>query len=155
MFIEPKIDPRIGSPVWAFVSQSRHAFQVHRHISAVCIYFPHSNNTCGSTMSELINFILNHEESFKSKNRLISLYSDFSALKSSNPDGYRANVSAWTSALTNAARAGLLPGSSRLCVRVDSTLSSELEVRNVGRPVALDAVLVRQSCLSRILDSVN
>lgn len=104
-------------------------------------------------MSELLNFILDHEEPFKSKNRLVSLYSDFSALKTANPDGYRANVSAWTSALANAARAGLLPSASRLCLKADSTLLKELEVRNLGRPAALDAVLV--CCLPSSAMSVN
>jgi len=83
-----------------------------------------------------------------SKNRLSSLYSDFSNLKTTNPDGYRANVSAWTTALTNASRAGVIPGQGRLCLKIDNGLLKELELRNVGRPVALNTVLV---CL--LLDS--
>jgi len=78
-----------------------------------------------------------------SKNRLASLYSDFSNLKTTNPDGYRANVSAWKIALTNASRAAVIPGQGRLCVKMDSDLLKELELRNLGRPVALDAVIVR------------
>ena len=81
-----------------------------------------------------------------SKSRLTSLYSDFALLKTTNLDGYRANTAAWISALTNASRAGLMPGQGRFTVRVDEELLRELETRNMGRPIALDAVVV---CLTR------
>lgn len=90
-----------------------------------------------------------------SKNRLVSLYSDFSNLKTTNPDGYRANAAAWTSALTHASRAGVIPGQGRLCVKVDNRLLKELELRSLGRPVALNAVIVRSSADPTALKGVK
>lgn len=77
-----------------------------------------------------------------SKARLSALYSDFARLKSTNPDGYRANVSAWTAALTRASRAGIIPSSSLLSIRAGDELARDLQDRTLGRPAALDAVFV-------------
>ncbi|RDI76725.1 hypothetical protein Vi05172_g13300 [Venturia inaequalis] len=60
-------------------------------------------------MSELLNFILDHEESFKNRARLSSLWSDFPLHKVANPDGYAANINAWKKALFHASLAGIIP----------------------------------------------
>ncbi|KAL6231132.1 hypothetical protein BDW75DRAFT_51725 [Aspergillus navahoensis] len=105
-------------------------------------------------MSDLLNYILS-QESFR-KNRLPSLYSDFSIQKKINPDGYQVNVAAWEQALTKAARNGYIsshtlsrhPGDGKaqrckanhLTLHVDEGLLRELESPELGRPVALGAV---------------
>ena len=80
------------------------------------------------------------------RRRLGSLYSDFRLQKSTNPDGYAANVAAWEDMLCQAARAGLIPGPSdthdRLCLRTGEELSRALETKEWGRPSALGAVIV-------------
>lgn len=112
-----------------------------------------------------MNYILQHEDAFR-KNRLPSLYSDFTILKRKNPDGYAVNVAAWEHALTSAARAGCIspsyapggtplgsaapitkskPGEQRtgdhLVLRVDNSLLGDLELPEFGRPVGLTAVI--------------
>ncbi|KAL4889533.1 Snf7-domain-containing protein [Aspergillus ambiguus] len=103
-------------------------------------------------MNELLDFILSLE-AFR-KNRLPSLYSDFSIHRRTNPDGYAVNVAAWEQALTKAARAGHIAshgGSSttsaphhrktdHLVLHADQTLLRDLETPEWGRPVALGAV---------------
>ncbi|KAL4998605.1 Snf7-domain-containing protein [Aspergillus recurvatus] len=105
-------------------------------------------------MSDLLNYIL-CQDSFR-KNRLPSLYSDFSIQKKTNPDGYQVNVAAWEQALTKAARNGYIsshtllwnPGDGKaqrrkanhLTLHVDEGLLRELESPELGRPVALGAV---------------
>ncbi|EAW19239.1 putative vacuolar sorting protein SNF7 family protein [Aspergillus fischeri NRRL 181] len=106
-------------------------------------------------MSDLLNYILTQEDSFK-KNRLPSLYSDFTLQKKTNPDGYAVNVAAWERALTRAARRGCIstspsrePSSAtgtaiqsdHLILRTDDSLLRALEIPEYGRPVALGAVL--------------
>ncbi|RHZ73825.1 hypothetical protein CDV55_105217 [Aspergillus turcosus] len=106
-------------------------------------------------MSDLLNYILTQEDSFK-KNRLPSLYSDFTLQKKTNPDGYAVNVAAWERALTRAARRGYVttspsrePSSTtatagqsdHLILRTDDPLLRALEIPEYGRPVALGAVL--------------
>ncbi|KAF2458996.1 hypothetical protein BDY21DRAFT_420280 [Lineolata rhizophorae] len=101
-------------------------------------------------MSELLRFILAHEDAFKSRARLASLYSDFRLKATTNPDGYRSNVAAWTGALARAARAGALPaggasggGEARhlLALRSGRALETALETDECGRPLSLGAVL--------------
>ncbi|KAL4797869.1 Snf7-domain-containing protein [Aspergillus venezuelensis] len=106
-------------------------------------------------MSDLLKFILT-QDSFR-KNRLPSLYSDFSIQKKTNPDGYAVNVSAWEAALTKAAREGHIAptiqsrnerdGSTQrrkahhLVLSVGEGLLRDLESPELGRPVALGCVL--------------
>jgi len=54
--------------------------------------------------------------------------------------------------LTNASRAGLVPGQGRFTVRVDEELLRELETRSMGRPIALDAVVV---CIIRVISMLR
>ncbi|KAL2864484.1 putative vacuolar sorting protein SNF7 family protein [Aspergillus lucknowensis] len=99
-------------------------------------------------MSSLLDYILT-QDSFR-KNRLPSLYSDFSIHKKTNPDGYHVNVAAWEQALTKAAKNGCISTrggdsvkrtkSNHLILRVDEGLLHELESPELGRPVALGAV---------------
>lgn len=78
-----------------------------------------------------------------------SLYSDFRLQKTSNPDGYQANSSAWLRALTAAARAGLLPSTrnsassqpSHLAFSSGDELAKSLQTQQWGRPLALQAVI--------------
>lgn len=79
---------------------------------------------------------------YDSQNRLASLYSDFSNLKTTNPDGYRANVDTWIAALTHASRAGVAPGSGTLSIRSGDALAAELQSKRLGRPLALQEVIV-------------
>ncbi|PGH02454.1 charged multivesicular body protein 7 [Blastomyces parvus] len=107
-------------------------------------------------MSELLAYILAHEESFR-RARLPSLYSDFSTQRHTNPDGYATNVTAWQRALAHAALAGVIhsssPGSRRheeegavatsdlLVLRTGNALMAELETQEWGRPVALQSAI--------------
>ncbi|KAJ5488675.1 hypothetical protein N7539_003565 [Penicillium diatomitis] len=112
-------------------------------------------------MSELLNYILNNEDAFR-RNRLPSLYSDFTLQKRTNPDGYAVNIAAWEQALTKAAKRGYTfsrgvrprsgsienPKESKagrkktdhLIIRTDESLLRDLELAEWGRPVALGAV---------------
>ncbi len=83
--------------------------------------------------------------------RLASLYSDFRQLRTTNPDGYDANIDAWVTALTRAARQGLLPSAAgqggghqndQLILNVGPDLLQALETRQWGRPQALGVVIV-------------
>ncbi|KAJ5568152.1 hypothetical protein N7450_010638 [Penicillium hetheringtonii] len=112
-------------------------------------------------MSELLDYILKNEDAFR-KNRLPSLYSDFALQKKTNPDGYAINVAAWEHALNRAAKRGYTSsrgvrvrsgsttsqktGTTRrkktdhLILRTDESLLRDLELPDLGRPVALGAV---------------
>ncbi|KAJ5948626.1 hypothetical protein N7454_001933 [Penicillium verhagenii] len=112
-------------------------------------------------MSDLLNYILNNEDAFR-RNRLPSLYSDFTTQKKTNPDGYAVNIAAWESALNRAAKRGytssrgvrVRSGSTasqkngspqrkktdHLLLRTDESLARILELPEWGRPVALGAV---------------
>ncbi|KAJ6096129.1 hypothetical protein N7486_006875 [Penicillium sp. IBT 16267x] len=112
-------------------------------------------------MSDLLNYILNNEDAFR-KNRLPSLYSDFTTQKKTNPDGYAVNIAAWEAALNRAAKRGytssrgvrVRSGSTasqknaptrrkktdHLLLRTDESLARDLQLPEWGRPVALGAV---------------
>ncbi|KAK4984640.1 hypothetical protein LTR50_006490 [Elasticomyces elasticus] len=100
-------------------------------------------------MSELLDFLRTHEEAFRSRARLASLYSDFRSQRAANPDGYAANTSAWLHALTSASRAGLVPSSrpggtgagNTLVLETGEALARALQTREWGRPLALGAVV--------------
>ncbi|KAF2121384.1 Snf7-domain-containing protein [Lophiotrema nucula] len=94
--------------------------------------------------SELLEFILAHEDAFKSRNRLSSLYSDFRHHKETNPEGYQANINAWKKALADAARAGVVPAQGGkhhlLNISAGEDLIRALQDENCGRPTCLPAV---------------
>ncbi|THZ85328.1 hypothetical protein D6C84_03381 [Aureobasidium pullulans] len=99
-------------------------------------------------MNDLVEFLRTHEEAFRSRNRLQSLYSDFRLQKTSNPDGYQANSRAWLRGLTAAARAGRLPPTtttsgrpSHVAFGSGEDLSRALNSTQWGRPLALGAVI--------------
>ena len=90
-----------------------------------------------------------------SRNRLPSLYSDFTLQKTTNPDGYAVNVAAWEHALMKAARKGYISRdagtgsggkaavkSSHLVLKANESLLRDLEIPELGQPVALSTVLV-------------
>lgn len=74
-----------------------------------------------------------------------ALYSDFRTQRRLNLDGYRANVSAWTGALSRLASHGLLSrhgtDSGIIVLQVDETLRRSLEDRQWGVPLALGAAV--------------
>ena len=78
--------------------------------------------------------------------RLPSLYSDFSSQRYSNPDGFTANVTAWSQVLWKAARAGLLPTdggeTEKLSLLYGKSLLQSLETKEFGEPLALGTVIV-------------
>ncbi|GLI74139.1 hypothetical protein PoHVEF18_002373 [Penicillium ochrochloron] len=112
-------------------------------------------------MSDLLNYILNNEDAFR-RNRLPSLYSDFTLQKKTNPDGYAVNLAAWEQALNRAAKRGYTSSrgvrvrsgsigspkntegnkkkTDHLILRTDESLLRDLELPEWGRPVALGAV---------------
>ncbi|KAG9943250.1 hypothetical protein KCU85_g8833, partial [Aureobasidium melanogenum] len=99
-------------------------------------------------MNDLVEFLRTHDEAFRSRNRLQSLYSDFRLQKTSNPDGYQANSRAWMRGLTAAARAGRLPPAttaagqpSHVVFGSGEELSRALNSQQWGRPLALGAVM--------------
>ncbi|KAF2754422.1 hypothetical protein EJ05DRAFT_503958 [Pseudovirgaria hyperparasitica] len=96
-------------------------------------------------MGDLLEYLTSHEEAFKSRNRLSSLYSDFSQSATINPDGYQANIVAWKKALSNAAAAGAVPSQGAandlLSISTGEQLSRALASKEWGRPLALGAVI--------------
>lgn len=78
----------------------------------------------------------------RSKNRLASLYSDFTVTRHNNPEGYAANVEAWRTALTHASRARKIPEGNVFTIRTGDKLSAALDGKGLGRPVALRSVVV-------------
>jgi charged multivesicular body protein 7 len=104
-------------------------------------------------MTRLLDFVLDQREHFR-RVRLPSLYSDFSLLRYTNPDGFDANVYAWQDVLQRAAWAGLLPpdmpGTDILSLTVSEKLLSSLETNEWGKPQALGTV-VEEAVLKRLL----
>ncbi|KAH4050259.1 hypothetical protein HBH98_094040 [Parastagonospora nodorum] len=95
-------------------------------------------------MTELLEYILQHEEAFQNQHRLSSLYADFRQQLEVNPEGYHANIAAWNKALTNAARAGVIPvrGTARSPFTILATdgLAQALLHPQHGKPTCLPAV---------------
>ncbi|MCJ1469348.1 hypothetical protein MMC07_007981 [Pseudocyphellaria aurata] len=95
-------------------------------------------------MTTLLEFVLNQGAQFR-RARLPSLYSDFSLQRSTNPDGYAANIAAWEDVLIKANGAGLIPagpdGRNFLSLRTGEELLQSLETREFGRPLALGTVI--------------
>ncbi|ORY16694.1 Snf7-domain-containing protein [Clohesyomyces aquaticus] len=95
-------------------------------------------------MDPLLEFIITHEEAFKSRGRLASLYSDFRTQIETNPDGYHANINAWKKALADATRAGVVPAQGSGCdllnIRTGDELARALQHKEFGRPMCLKAV---------------
>ena len=86
-----------------------------------------------------------------SKARLTSLYSDFSLLRTTNPEGYEANVKSWRSALEKAGREGLLGNG--ICTMRTEELEGRLEDKSggMGKPLGLGVVVVRTLVLVFLL----
>ncbi|KAK5505111.1 hypothetical protein LTR21_009556 [Exophiala xenobiotica] len=91
-------------------------------------------------MPTLLDWLVENEPSFR-RTRLPSLYSDLSVQRTTNPEGYAANVTAWTSALTRASLAGQLPLQQRLILQTSDDLLNALASPQYGRPSGLGCVL--------------
>ncbi|KAL7951118.1 Snf7 domain-containing protein [Trichoderma barbatum] len=95
-------------------------------------------------MGELADYLVEHDPNFR-KTRLPALYSDFRSQKTLNPDGYRANISAWLLALARLASDGLLTRqgskSSALVFDLDESLRRSLSSKQFGQPLALGTVI--------------
>ncbi|KIV93271.1 hypothetical protein PV10_04497 [Exophiala mesophila] len=88
-----------------------------------------------------LEWLIQHEPSFR-KTRLPSLYSDLGVQKNSNPEGFSANVTAWTSALTRLALAGQLPPEqSHFVIQTSDDLLSALSSPIYGQPSGLGYVI--------------
>lgn len=107
--------------------------------------------------SELLQFVLEQEQFRKfvlplrslipaaneQRPRLPSLYSDFRYLRTTNPNGFAANLAAWKDVLRAATERGLA-GDDHLVLPVTDTLVSQLATREWGRPLALATVVVSE-----------
>jgi len=99
---------------------------------------------------------------YASQHRLASLYADFRQQLEINPDGYHANIAAWTKALTDAARAGVIPtqGTTHdlLNIRTADELARALQHPQYGKPTCLPAVFheaVQKTELIPLKDFLN
>ncbi|PNY23500.1 Uncharacterized protein TCAP_06564, partial [Tolypocladium capitatum] len=102
-------------------------------------------------MGQLADYLIQHDANFRNPDRvpprarLPALYSDFRSQRTLNPDGYRANASAWRGALSLLASHGLLSrrgsGSDMLVLDVDDSLLRSLEDRQFGQPLALGTAI--------------
>lgn len=79
------------------------------------------------------------ENSHFSERRKISLYSDFRRLKDVNPEGFRANVSAWRSVLVEITARNVFPDKT-LLVANGQLLDNLFDAKH-GIPLALDVVI--------------
>ncbi|KAK7996387.1 hypothetical protein PG989_004427 [Apiospora arundinis] len=95
-------------------------------------------------MSELLDYLVQNEQDFR-KARLPALYSDFTPLRTINPDGFNANVSAWKRGLASALLAGHAPSRSpqrsHFILEIDDSLLRSLETKQYGQPLSLGTVL--------------
>jgi charged multivesicular body protein 7 len=73
-------------------------------------------------------------------NRLAALYSDFRILKTTNVDGYNANIEAWRQGLATAARAGATPSRDLISIDINEEFVRVLETK-WGRPLSLGTVV--------------
>jgi charged multivesicular body protein 7 len=116
-------------------------FRTALHNTTYTLYTP---SKLPGMSSELLEFILQHEEGFQSRNRLASLYADFRLQLSTNPEGYYANISVWKKALADAARAGKIPAPGGthdlLNIRTGEDIARALQHPRFGRPTCLSAV---------------
>ncbi|KAK7926463.1 Snf7-domain-containing protein [Apiospora marii] len=117
-------------------------------------------------MSELLDYLVQNEKDFRkfvpscpihlgiaalanitnlSRARLPALYSDFTPLRTINPDGFNANLSAWKHGLSSALLAGHAPSRSPqrsyFILELDDNLLRSLETKQFGQPLALGTVL--------------
>ncbi|KAK5998126.1 Charged multivesicular body 7-like protein [Cladobotryum mycophilum] len=95
-------------------------------------------------MGELADYLVKNDTNFR-KTRLPALYADFRSQKTLNPDGYEANITAWSQALSRLASDGLLSrqgsNSSLLILDLDESLRRSLDNGQYGQPQALGAVI--------------
>ncbi|KJR87901.1 charged multivesicular body protein 7 [Sporothrix schenckii 1099-18] len=125
-----------------------------------------------ATNAQRIQFLIAQQDGF-TRSRLPALYSDFRSLRTTNPEGYAANVAAWRRALGSLVRGGMLPATaavlapskskgtpsastastaarSFLVLAAGQPLLDALQSDRYGRPLALDAV-IQEAVLERDL----
>ncbi|CAK7275125.1 hypothetical protein SEPCBS119000_006520 [Sporothrix epigloea] len=119
-----------------------------------------------ATNAQRIEFLVAQGDGFN-RSRLPALYSDFRGLKTTNPEGYAANIGAWRRGLASLVRSGMLPASASVPSSASKTRSSSASTNflilttgqalldavqsdRYGRPLALDAV-VHESIQTRDL----
>lgn len=108
--------------------QRKHLFRSKNHNKPTWVPRPEP------TMTVLLDYILQHEDAFKNQYRINSLFSDFRQQREVNPEGYQANITAWTKALSDAARAGVIPTQGTTCDILSIRTGEEL-VRGLAHPV--------------------
>lgn len=94
--------------------------------------------------SQLIDFLTRHYNEFSQENseRLKALYSDFSKLSILNKYAYDANVNFWRQVILNCNQQGYL-GCSEYATAINKyDLPEKFQRAVIGRPLALDCVLV-------------
>ncbi|KAF3767510.1 hypothetical protein M406DRAFT_345481 [Cryphonectria parasitica EP155] len=97
-------------------------------------------------MSNALEWLVEHEPGFR-RSRLPALYSDFRGQRTTNPDGFQANISAWRHGLASLVRAGFAESGSsvstpnHVVLNADESLLRALESKQYGSPLALGAVI--------------
>lgn len=114
--------------------------EVSFHSSGHCPGMP----TFGSPGASSLN-----EDIFQksSRSRLQALYSDFSRQRQSNPTSFHANIEWWRRALVTLVDSGTqgdidLYSGNRLVLQADRGLLDRLKLEKIGKPLALNSVVV-------------
>lgn len=115
-----------------------------RPSESALLLLPHLRSSSKSSSSSKANLLLPPP----TRARLPALYSDFQSQRTTNPDGYQANISAWRRGLASLVRAGLAPAGAsngsdpnHVVLTADESLLRALESKQYGRPLALGAVI--------------
>lgn len=93
------------------------------------------------------------ENTYFKRSRLPSLYSDFKHLNQLNPDGYDANLTAWSNLFISIYRQGKLPNSILTMSTTNPNLEDFLSIQVYGKPKALGLIieeLVNRKILIRL-----
>ena len=91
-------------------------------------------------MATALTYLLNNEPLF-TPSRLPSLYSDLNLQRTTNPEGFAANVTAWSAALSGLLASAQLPGHSCLSIQLNDVLLDTLRSQKYGRPTGLGCVV--------------
>ncbi|KAK8081211.1 Snf7 family protein [Apiospora hydei] len=91
-------------------------------------------------MSELLDYLVQNEQDFR-KARLPALYSDFTPLRTINPDGFTANLAASPPPSLAGHAPSRSPQRSHFILEIDDNLLRSLETKQYGQPLSLGTVL--------------
>ncbi|KAK8060977.1 hypothetical protein PG996_010907 [Apiospora saccharicola] len=96
-------------------------------------------------MSELLDYLVQNEKDFRKFSTFARPVLRLHPLRTINPDGYNANLSAWKRGLASALLAGHAPSRSaqpsHFILELDDNLLRSLETKQFGQPLALGTVL--------------